>query len=209
VHQHQVAGEIEGVRSEPARHTDRGPQKASTHRKPLLSQARSLIERLSPAARGSISAIPHFDKAVLAGMHQAKTQWPEVRCSLRGFLEYLGERIAEHGASTRPFQLDHTADLLLAYACSQGKGAALLVFERDFLPRAMSRVARLKIRGDEAEEVRQLMLDRLDRLTWQETRSQDSSANELHLVHRPARCEPFIQELRGILAKLEAAYANH
>jgi len=61
---------------------------------------------------------------------------------------------------------------------------------------------------DEAEEVRQLMLDRLDRLTWQETRSQESSANELHLVHRPARCEPLIQELRGILAKLEAAYAN-
>ena len=54
--------------------------------------------------------------------------------------------------------------------------------------------------ASEAEEVRQLMLDRIDRLR---ERIQKAPAPETS-----ARYISFISELRGILAKLEGAYAN-
>lgn len=54
--------------------------------------------------------------------------------------------------------------------------------------------------ADEAEEVRQLMLDRIDRLREREQKAPEPETS--------ARYTYFISELRGILAKLEAAYAN-
>ena len=58
--------------------------------------------------------------------------------------------------------------------------------------------------ADEAEEVRQLMLDRLDGMT-----ERAKKAAALDDTQNVSRYTYFIQELRGILAKLEAAYANH
>jgi hypothetical protein len=55
----------------------------------------------------------------------------------------------------------------------------------------------------EAEEVRQLMLDRLDRMA---ERSQEAAA--LDDTQTVSQYTYFIHELGGILAKLEAAYAN-
>jgi len=54
--------------------------------------------------------------------------------------------------------------------------------------------------ADEAEEVRQLMLDRLESMTEREKKAADATT--------AAQYTYFIHELRGILAKLEAAYAN-
>jgi hypothetical protein len=54
--------------------------------------------------------------------------------------------------------------------------------------------------ADEAEAVRKLLLDRLDRMAERSKKAQDPADI--------SQWTYFIHELRGILAKLEAAYAN-
>ncbi len=52
----------------------------------------------------------------------------------------------------------------------------------------------------EAEDVRQMLLDRLDRMADRAEKAKDPKDM--------SQWSRFIRELRGILAKLEAAYAN-
>jgi hypothetical protein len=54
--------------------------------------------------------------------------------------------------------------------------------------------------ADQAEDVRQILLDRLDRMKERSTK--DTDPQDI------SQWTYFIHELRGILAKLEAAYAN-
>jgi hypothetical protein len=54
--------------------------------------------------------------------------------------------------------------------------------------------------ADQAEDVRQILLDRLDRMKERSKKATDPQDI--------SQWTYFIHELRGILAKLEAAYAN-
>jgi hypothetical protein len=54
--------------------------------------------------------------------------------------------------------------------------------------------------ADQAEDVRQILLDRLDRMKARSKKATDPQDI--------SQWTYFIHELRGILAKLEAAYAN-
>jgi hypothetical protein len=55
--------------------------------------------------------------------------------------------------------------------------------------------------ADQAEDVRQILLDRLDRMKDRAAKAKDPQDI--------SQWTYFIHELRGLLAKLEAAYANY
>lgn len=88
----------------------------------------------------------------------ARAAWPGVRVTDVDFLRHLAERLGTGEA--RALTDVHAADLYLVLGCLQGDAVALAAFDRRVLPQVSAALARVAP-GDDAEEVRQSLRERL------------------------------------------------
>jgi len=89
---------------------------------------------------------------------EARSAWPQFQIEAAVFRDYLARRAGPEGgvAST-----EHIADLYLACACSRGDSTAIACFVERHGPDIRRLAARVQAPGHGAEDVAQILLDRL------------------------------------------------
>jgi RNA polymerase sigma-70 factor, ECF subfamily len=89
---------------------------------------------------------------------EGRAAWPDVALDSSSFVRHLGRHLPED-----PEQLSrlHVTDLFLACACLHGNPTALAHFDRRFLSRIRTYLARLDSSQQLADEVRQLLSEKL------------------------------------------------
>jgi RNA polymerase sigma-70 factor (ECF subfamily) len=98
--------------------------------------------------------------AELAGcVERARAAHPGIEVPRAAFAALLAERAA--GPPPRPLAELPAEDLWLALACARGDAAGLRALEALTFPDARSALARMNVRGDAAEEVLQIVRERM------------------------------------------------
>ncbi len=92
---------------------------------------------------------------------EARAAWPGVSLPHARFVTYLTERIPEGADQGKAIVETHAADLYLACACTTGDPAALLAFERRYLPQVEAHLRRQNLLPDFTDEVKQMLRSRL------------------------------------------------
>jgi RNA polymerase sigma-70 factor (ECF subfamily) len=97
-----------------------------------------------------VSRVMQSDPAVRAAFEEGRQAWPGVKLSLDRFARRVEE------AEINPADLAaRKADLFLAYACAEGDGRAIALFESELLSQVQIYVSRFKLTSHSLDEVRQ------------------------------------------------------
>ncbi len=104
---------------------------------------------------------PGLERLLAALLEAARGAWPGVDLAPDVFLPYLAERVPAGEAAAVALTRMRVTDLFLACACAAGDARALAHLERAFLPAISDYVRRLDPAGPFADEVREVMRERL------------------------------------------------
>jgi RNA polymerase sigma-70 factor, ECF subfamily len=106
-----------------------------------------------------------MDRAALARLEarlgEARAAWPSVSVPDEQFVRYVSERIPPEANAGDTVERCHVSDLYLVCGCALGQRAALDGFERHFLSRVGTYVARIDRNAAFADDVRQELRQRL------------------------------------------------
>ncbi len=91
----------------------------------------------------------------------ARAAWPGIELADHAFVRYLAERVPSNESCVDALRRLHVADLYLACACAGGSATALAEFEAKHISQISAFIARTDARPAFADEVRQLLRDRL------------------------------------------------
>lgn len=92
---------------------------------------------------------------------EAREAWPELEVDPVAFMGFVGGHIAADTDVVAALHALRPGDLLLCFCCLQRDPTALTVFDANYLSVAPAVVRRLQLDSDEADEVRQLLRQRL------------------------------------------------
>ncbi len=92
---------------------------------------------------------------------EARGAWPGLTVAPEAFLNWLLERLPARGSGQQGAEGLKVADLYLAFACTQGDGAALRSFEQHYMPEIDASLKRLRLLHFQREELRQELRQKL------------------------------------------------
>jgi RNA polymerase sigma-70 factor (ECF subfamily) len=102
-----------------------------------------------------------FRRALEEGLDEGRRAWPGVEVPAATFQRHVADRLPEEDDPLAALGQLHLADLYLACACGRGDPRALAAFEERLMPQVRVHVARLDARPAFADEVQQLVRERL------------------------------------------------
>jgi RNA polymerase sigma-70 factor (ECF subfamily) len=106
-------------------------------------------------------AEPALEDVIREVLAAARAAWPGIELAEQAFLRYLAERVPANESCLDTLRRLHVADLFLACACAQGSSIALAEFEAKHMSQIGAFIARTDAKPAFADEVRQLLRDRL------------------------------------------------
>src|SRR5262249_46972898 len=101
-----------------------------------------------------------LERTLTALVEAARAAWPSVELAPEAFVKHLAERLASTDGSLALENLRAT-DLYLACACCHGDPVAIREFEKHHMPAVSDFIARRNPSRDVADEVRQILRQRL------------------------------------------------
>jgi RNA polymerase sigma-70 factor (ECF subfamily) len=105
-------------------------------------------------------AVTHFATRLAARIDDARAAWPTVRVDLTGVVAAIDERLPERDLEAALDGL-HVSDLFLTVAIAGGDTRAIRAFDRRLLPEVDAYVARTNSAPAFADEVKQVLRERL------------------------------------------------
>lgn len=108
-------------------------------------------------ASGSTQDDAALEEALASYVEAARSDWPDFGIDVHEFVTYAAHRTAAGAVPPR----QHARDLWLACACERGEEAAIQAFRREYGPVIERVLARRKASHDVADDVRQLLEERL------------------------------------------------
>jgi len=112
---------------------------------------------LRDAATAEATLPARLDELVAA----AREAWPGIELAPRQFVARVAERLSGQPSVASELAQVRAADMYLACACALGDRAALVEFERGYLPAVDAALIRMRAGGDNVDEVRQLVRHKL------------------------------------------------
>jgi RNA polymerase sigma-70 factor (ECF subfamily) len=97
-----------------------------------------------------------LESATAEAFRAGQAAWPGVAISIEAFTAHV------RGSGAGPGELaQHGADIYLACGCALGDRLALQLFDQRVLPRVVQHVARLRVKSEDLDEIRQILRMRL------------------------------------------------
>ena len=115
-----------------------------------------LSDRTADGAHGG-----QLEAALEDLMQAARSAWPELSLPAEVFLPYLAQRLPAEQELLEGLQGIRASDLFLACACARGEEQAAVLFEVHYAPEMDTALGRLNIDQTLADEVKQVMRQRL------------------------------------------------
>lgn len=106
-------------------------------------------------------AEPDMERALEAVLTAARSAWPDLRVPVDTFIGFVAEKMPEGPLSPESFSQLRAADLYLACACAIGDSRALRALEERYFSEVDLALARVKDGAGMADEVRQVIRERL------------------------------------------------
>ncbi len=119
-----------------------------------------LIRHLPIQAARRLQPTEELEKNLQNLSSQARTSWPTVQLDDEAFMRHLAERLAP-ADPLGSLRLLHVADLYLACACQRRQPKAVAALEKTYFDEVGRTVARMDSTGALADEVKQVLLERL------------------------------------------------
>jgi RNA polymerase sigma-70 factor (ECF subfamily) len=125
----------------------------------LLSE--SLVVHLSPEARRALSSVRDLETLLENLIQSAQSAWPTIDLAEVSFFRHLASHFPNQSDPVAFLRALHGSDLYLACACALGHTKAIAELDRHFLSEIGRYVAKIDRSPDFADEVRQLLREKL------------------------------------------------
>lgn len=122
----------------------------------MRALAGPLAQRAGDEAR--VDAVAEWLQAAWSA---ARERWPRVELDARAFTDHVGDHLEAGADVEAELRQLHGEDLFLACACGHGDPAALDALDRELSPLLRHTLANPKAAGVDAEDLRQMLLERL------------------------------------------------
>jgi RNA polymerase sigma-70 factor (ECF subfamily) len=113
------------------------------------------------AGRLQAEASPELESALTELWEAGQREWPALPLNEADFARWIAERIAPDEAELARVCEAPPADVWLAASCVAGHPEAHRAFEQRFGPRVGGYLARLRLKPEQVDEVRQSLLEKL------------------------------------------------
>jgi RNA polymerase sigma-70 factor (ECF subfamily) len=122
--------------------------------------SREFLAHSPPEAARELSAAPDLDRLLRRLCDTGRAAWPEIELGDLEFAQHVASRLPQTEALEALRRL-HAGDLYIACACSLTDKRAIAAFDKRFSPEIALALASMNLTGTVAEEVKQLLRERL------------------------------------------------